>query len=251
MTENQIGKEPAGTVIPGINAPHGLAVPQVEKLGRGHEDKLDQGDFEIPRAKVIQFTSDEAQAEKVEDRIPAGTFINGLSKKVISPKFIPILRYKTYTQWNPRKKDDPNYDPAFELGEMVFTTQDRHDPRVVDGIKWGENNETPKVTEATNFLCYFEGEKMPMILTFAKTSYKTGKILNSLLQEAGGDMFSNKFSLGFVKKEKAGTKYYVYEVRGAGKANAEEFAFCESIFTTFRGQDLEAMAQKPTAQAEE
>lgn len=222
----------------------GLSIPETEKLGLGHEDQLEQGDYEIPRAKIVQFTSEEAQAEKVEDRIPAGTFINSISKKAIPPVFIPISRYKTYTQWNPMKKDDPNFDPAFQPGEMIFTTQDRHDPRVVDGINFGPNNETPKVTQALNYLCYFEGQRMPLILTFAKTSFKGGKTLNTLLDEAGGDMFSNKFKLTFKQEEKGGNKYYVMRVTGAGKATAEEHAFCKAIFTKFKGKNVEMMAHK-------
>lgn len=213
-------------------------------VGRGHEDETTQEDFEIPRARVVQFTSEEAQAEKTEDRINPGTFINGLNKKEISPLFCPIYRFKTYTRWNPRKKDDPNYDPAFEPGDMIFTSTNRADPRVIEGVKFGPNGEPPAVTQAINFLCYFEGQNMPLVLTFAKTSYRGGKRLNTLLLEAGGDMFSNKFRVVVNLEDKAGTKYYVMDVRASGKANEQEFALCEKWYTQFRGVDIASKVQK-------
>ncbi len=213
-------------------------------LGRGHEQAATQEDLEIPRAKIVQFTSEEAKGADVKDRIPAGTFINSVSKVEISSEFIPIFRYKTYTQWNPMKKDDINYDPAFEPGDMVFTTNDRHDPRVMEGINFGPNGEAPKVTQTINFLSYFPGQKLPLVLSFSKTSFKGGKKLNTLLEEAGGDMFTNKFKLSFKLEAKAGQEYYTIDVRGNGKANPEEFATCEAIFNRFRGQNIESMAHK-------
>ncbi len=233
------------------------------QLGRGHEDHLEQGDFEIPRARIVQFTSEEAQAADEADRIPPGRFINGLSKKEIPPVFIPLYRYKTYTHWNPRKKDDPNYDPAYELGALIFSTKDRHDPRItstrvirdernerdveVDGLSFGPNGEYPMITETYNFLCLFEGQTFPLILSFQKSSIKSGKILNTMLQEAGGDFFSNKFKLLFKQAENAGNKYYVIEVRANGKATPEEYAKAESYYNSFKGVDIEAKAQKDQA----
>ena len=243
------------------------AVVTAPALGRGHDDHLEQGDFEIPRARIVQFTSEEAQAADEADRVQPGRFINGITKKEIPPVFIPLFRYKTYTHWNPRKKDDPNYDPAYEVGAMIFSTKDRHDPRVtatrmledhrnddreveVDGLSFGPNGEYPLITEAFNFLCIFEGQAFPLLLSFQKSSLKTGKILNTMLQEAGGDMFSNKFKLIFEQAENAGNKYYVMKIRAAGKASPEEFKNAEAVFNRFKAIDIEAKVQKEGAPAE-
>ncbi len=217
------------------------AVAMPSNLGRGHEDHLEQGDFEIPRAKIVQFSSDEVKAVNPEDRIDAGKFINSVSKTEIPVEFIPIMRYKTYTIWNPKKTDDPNFDPAYEKGKMIFSTRDRHDPRIGTGLEFGPRGEKPKVTETFNFLCYFEGQRMPLLLSFQKTSLRAGKKLNTLLQEAGGDMFSNKFKLSFVI-EGDPDKYYVMNVKGNGKATPQEFASCEAIYNQFRNVDIESKA---------
>ncbi len=233
-------------------------VATVPAPGRGHDESLEHGDYEIPRARIIQFTSEEAQAEDEKERIPPGRFINGLTKEEIAPVFIPIKAYKSYTQWNPRKKDDPNYDPAYEPGALIFSTFDRHDSRItstrimqdrdgkdveVDGLSFGPNQEYPAVTEAYNFLCIFEGQSFPLVLTFQKTSHRAGKKLNTMLRAAGGDVFSNKFKLVFTQAENNGTKYYTMDVRAYGKANAEEFSAAEKWFNSFKGKDVTAKVQ--------
>ena len=215
-------------------------------VGRGHEDSMTQDDFEIPRAKIVQFSSEEAKSENKDDRIDPGTFINSVSKSEIVPVFIPIFRYKTYTKWNAKKKSDANYDPAYELGELIFSTTDRHDPRIGNGLEF-INGEKPQVTQTLNFLCYFEGQRIPLVLSFQSTSYKAGKRLNTLLEEAGGDMFSNKFKITS-KIEGDPDKYYVLDVRANGKASPEEFAICEQFYNRFRGQSIDQKVHKETEQ---
>lgn len=213
-------------------------------VGRGHEDEVTQDDFEIPRAKIVQFTSEEAQAADPADRVLPGTLINSVSKTTISPVFIPIFRYKTYVRWNPMKKDDYNFDPAYEPGDLIFSTTDRHDTRIGNGLEFGPEGQPPKVTQVINFLAKFENVRTPMVLSFQKTSFKGGKRLNTLLEETGGDMFSNKFKLVAVMAESNGTKYYVLDVRANGKATQQEFLECEALYNRFRGVNVEAKAHK-------
>lgn len=207
-------------------------------LGRGHEEPSDMEDLEIPRASLIQFTSEAAQAGRKEDRIDPGTIINSITKQPLGDVFIPIYKFTNFIQWNPRKKDDPNFDIAFEPGEMVFSTNNPADPRVVDGTKFGPNGEPPKVTKYMNFLCYFIGHRYPLVLSFAKTSFTAGKRLNSLTQFAAGDMFSNKYKLLVNQKESSGTKFFVMDVAPAGPATPEEYVIAEKWYEDFRGKNI-------------
>lgn len=237
------------------------------------QEALGQMDYEIPRAKIVQFTSAEAQAENVNDRVQPGTFINSLSKKEIPTTFIPLFVYKTYTQWNPVKKDDINFDPAFEPGALIFSTKDRHDPRItstrimkdrndndveIDGVSFGPNGEAPLVTESYNYLCCFEGQNFPLLLSFQKTSHKTAKVLNTLIREAcwapnpkdQKPMYENKYRLTFEQESNAGNKYYVMKVRAAGKSSADEISLAQGWFNSFKNVDIEAKAQKTEAYTE-
>lgn len=212
-------------------------------LGRGHEEPSDMEDLEIPRANLVQYTSSAAQAPK-EERIEPGTIINSITKEPLENIFIPIFKFTNFIQWNPRKKDDPNFDSAYEPGEIVFSTNDNRDPRVVDGAKFGPNGEPPKVTKYMNFLCYFVGHRYPLVLSFSKTSFKAGKTLNSLTQFAGGDMFSNKYRLMVKPDERSGTKFFVLEVVPSGKATADEFRVAEKWYEEFRGKAIKVHADE-------
>lgn len=219
----------------------GAAVPTTvgaPKLGRGHEEQTDMEDMEMPRAKLIQFTSEEAQAEDKTQRKDPGTIVNSITKEELGNVFIPIFNNVSFVQWNPRKKDDPNYDPAFEPGEMVFSTTDRRDARVVDGIKFGPNGEPPKITKYMNFLCFFPGQNYPLVMSFAKTSAKAGARLNTLTKVAGGDMFAFKYKLIVTMRENAGTKFFVLDVAPAGKATEEEAKIGEHWWEEFRGKQI-------------
>ena len=207
-------------------------------LGRGHEEPSDMDELEIPRAKLVQFTSAEAQAEDIAERKNPGSLINSITKEPLDQLFIPIFKFTNFVQWNPRKKDDPNFDPNVDPGGVVFTSIDREDPRVIEGIKFGPNGEPPKITRYMNFLAYFPGHPYPLVLSFAKTSFAAGKRLLSLLQMAKGDMFANKFKLTMNLKEGDAGKYFVLNVLPAGKATEEEFKVAEAWFEDFRGRNL-------------
>lgn len=230
------------------NASTGKGIPAVRqetplanlgaKLGRGHEEPSSIDEIEIPRAKLIQFTSEENTTDNKEERKDAGTLINSLTGESLGNFFIPIFKFTNFIKWNPRKKDDPNFDAAFETGAMVFQTANNNDPRVVDGVKFGANGEPPAVTKYMNFLCYFVDHSMPLILSFSKSSFAAGKRLNSITQFGGGDMFSKKFRLGVKQEENAGTKYFVLSVHPAGVPTEKEFNQAEEWYSSFRGKTI-------------
>jgi hypothetical protein len=233
--------EQALTPQPSIAVPANLELP---KLGRGHEEESDMSELEIPRAQLVQFTSGTAQAEDKTMRKDPGTIINSITLEEVGDYFIPIFKFTNFIQWNPRKKDDPNFDPAFEPGELMFTTTDRRDPRVVEGIKFGPNGESPKVTQNMNFLCYFLGNKYPLVLTFSKSSFTAGKRLNTLTQMVAGDMFAWKYKLAKRLKEGNAGKYFVLEVAPAGKAAPEEYAIGEYFYNAYRGKTLKVHTEE-------
>lgn len=215
------------------------------ELGFGHERIEGINEIEIPRAKLVQFTSDEAQAADEKDRVSPGKIINSISRIEIGKEFVPIFKFTTFTQWNPRKKDDPNYDPAFEPGEMIFTTNDPTDPKVREGIAFGPNGEQPKVTRYMNFMTYFPGQKLPLILSFAKSSMKAGERLNTLGMSSGGNLYDNKYKITSKLKEGAEGKYYIFEVFPVGGSSEEERKIGALWFRAFYNQAFKVHAEAP------
>src|SRR3989338_5856015 len=108
---------------------------------RGFEDGLDKEDLIIPRAKLIQALSPE-MTEGLEG-VKVGAIINSLTKEVLPQEFIPIFMFKNYIRFNPRSKDDPNFDSEFDPGAVVWESTDPLDPKVKVEAKFGPNGEKP------------------------------------------------------------------------------------------------------------
>ncbi len=212
-------------VLKGLTPEVIAALPQVigvTELGEGHEQVEGVIEITIPRAKVVQFVSAEAKAPIEADRIAPGKFISSLTKQELPKTFIPIFKFTNFVQWNPRKTSDYNFDKNYQPGELIFQTTDVKDPRVQAGMNFGPEGQAPKVTRYMNFLCYFEGNRLPCILSFAKTSMKGGENLNSLLMSTGGNVWNYKYQI--VVNQKAGVEgeYYALDVKPAGMSSPEE-----------------------------
>ena len=203
-----------------------IGVPATQSQ-RGFEQGVDPDDLIIPRARVIQPTSEDSEEFKT------GTIINSLTKEVLPEQFIPIVFSKNWIRFNPRNSSDPNYDQNFEPGDIIWRSNDPLDPRVQSEGKWGPNDEPPKATAFLNFLSYFPGVAMPVVVSFSKTSYKAGKVLLSTARHCSPDLFSMKYSLSssIVTNDKG--KFAVLKVASIGPVEGEELAFCEKMWKDF------------------
>ena len=198
---------------------------------RGFEGGVDQEDLIIPRAKLIQALSPEL-AEGL-DGIKIGSVINSLTKEVLPQDFIPIFTFKNFIRFNPRSKDDPNFDSDYEPGAVIWKSTDPLDPRVKEQTKFGPNGEKPIAITFINFFSYFPGVSMPIIVSFSKTSYKAGKNLLSLAKFSGGDMFSRKYKLVSQMETNDVATYSVFKTKPVGAVTPEEFQLCERLWNEF------------------
>lgn len=207
------------------------ALMQSEGVQRGFEGGVDREDLIIPRAKLIQALSPELTEGL--DGIKVGSVINSLTKEVLPQEFIPIFTFKNYIRFNPRSKDDPNFDSEFDPGAVIWKSTDPLDPKVKAEAKFGPNGEKPVATTFINFFSYFPGVPMPIIVSFSKTSYRAGKNLLSLAKFCGGDMFSRKYKLVSQMETNDIATYAVLKVTPVGDALAEEYAVCERLWNDF------------------
>ena len=198
---------------------------------RGFEEPVDQTDLIIPRAKLVQPTSEEVSDPTFALR--AGAMINSLTKEAISPQFVPIFYYKEYLRFNGRKPADPGYVAEVAPGALIWRTRDGNDQRVLAECGFGPDGETPLAITTLNFFCLFTDSAMPLILSFGKTSYKAGKNLLSLAKLRGGAMFSRKYKLGVLPAKNDKGSYFVLKVDPAGDCDAEMFRTAESYFNQF------------------
>jgi len=198
---------------------------------RGFEGGVDQEDLIIPRAKLIQALSPELTEEL--EGIKVGVIINSLTKEILPQEFIPIFTFKNYIRFNPRSKDDPNFDSDYEPGAVIWKCVDPLDPRVKEQTKFGPNGEKPVAVTFINFFSYFPGVAMPVIVSFSKTSYKAGKNLLSLAKFCGGDMFARKYKLYSQMETNDVATYAVSKVKPVGAVSPEEFQLCERLWKEF------------------
>ena len=124
-----------------------------EQVGRGHEEPSDLEDMEVPRAKLIQFTSEEAQATDPDERRNPGSIINSITKEEleketnseISRAWLERLGPKEYFKRMEVKKIDAWIDNATGLHYELFDFINRRgelQPRVL-------KMESPKLNDGT------------------------------------------------------------------------------------------------------
>lgn len=202
---------------------------------RGFEEQTEKEDLILPRATLLQALSP-LVTDGVEGCRP-GVIINNVTQETLPEVFVPIFKWTEYIKFNPRDSKADEFDPAFEPGALIWKTTTPTAEQLTE-CKFGEAGEKPAALKTMNFLCYFIGVDMPIVLSFAKTSFKAGKLLLSLAQFSGGDMFNQKYALKSKQVEKSGTKYFIYEVRKLSKANREEFVIAEAWYENFRGKEI-------------
>lgn len=169
---------------------------EITPLGQGHEDIDEEDEVTIPRAVVVQFTSEIAKKPQTDpQRRDAGLVVNSITQEILPMEFIPIIKTVNFIRWNGRKVTDANYDPAYKPGQMIFSTRNRRDARVVDGKNFGPNGELPLITKYIEFLCLFKGSQYPVLLSFSKTSARAGADFNTLTKIKGGNRWDHTYRL--------------------------------------------------------
>lgn len=197
----------------------------------GFEGGIDKGNLIIPRVKLLQGLSDEVKDDPKS--FQAGMLINSVTKEVLTKGFIPLAQMPTsWIYFNPRDKKHPNFVPDFGPGDVVWNSQDPNDPRVKEHGEW-KGDEPPAATEYMNFLCYFEGFAIPAVLGFAKSSFSAGKAFFTMALGFGGAMYSRKYELSAVSKQKAGNDFYVLQVRAAGRCTEDELQIGKMLYDVF------------------
>lgn len=210
---------------------------------RGHESPVDQSDLMIPRAKLLQALSPEVQEDG--KRYQQGMIVNSITKDEL-PKdangtitFLPVMRSVNWVRFNPQSDKDPDFNPDFGAGDVIWKSNDPKDPRVISEGGWGPENEPPKAIKFINYLAIIPGTTMPIVISFGKTSFKAGKALTTMTQFADGDLFAWRYKLRAKKEQNdAKQQYFVLSVESGGKAETSEYAQAERIYEAFSGKDL-------------
>lgn len=223
-----------------INKKEALAVKDEAALATqnevpmGFEDE-DAGDMIIPRVKVIQTLSPERKDGSADE----GDIINSLTKeKYNGKKFIPVFKFNNNVEWKDRSDGggikciarDGKVGEASDGTTLLCASCKRCE---FDNTKQGKEA-APKCTKYINFFGFFEGERMPIILSFGKTNYNQGKKLYSLAKVTMQNMWNYGYVLNEKLQAKGGNEWYIIEPTPAGVTTAEDREFALELYKSFR-----------------
>lgn len=195
---------------------------------RGFESGHDQDDMIMPRAKLLQSMSPEV----VDDNAPgvSGEIRNSITGEELPKHFTPLFHFKEYAKFNPRSKDHKDFNKLYEPGELIWKTNDHADSQVIKECRFGEDGSPPTAVTFFNFLSLFEGQSVPVIISFSKTSYKAGKKLYTLARLAETDMFGRRYKLTTKTEQNESGTYYVLQVDPAGTPEPEDYNKAEKLW---------------------
>lgn len=204
----------------------------------GFEDE-DEDDLIIPRIKIVQSLSPERK-EKLADE---GDIINSLTKEKLNGKvFIPVYKFTNIIKWKDRSEGGGIEAIARDGKTCIPTDGGQPYPCArlaeFDNTKQGKDA-IPTHTKYMNFFGFLEGEKMPIILSFAKTNYAEGKRLFSLARVTMQNMWNHGYVLKEKEMSKAGNDWYNIVVQPAGPTSEEDRAHARSLFDNFRNMAQE------------
>lgn len=174
-------------------------------------EETDSSDIVIPRIKVINALSPERQDGLAEE----GDVINSLTKEsVVGKRFIPIKQYYSKIEWNEDRDADQRILCYARDGKVGVDGDGNKNACascrkcMFDNTKTGKESQ-PKCTSYMNFLGFFEGDPMPVVLSFAKTNYNEGKKMLSIAKSLRCNIWDYAYTLEGKKVSKGRNSWYI------------------------------------------
>lgn len=169
---------------------------------------LEREDITLPRVKLLQSMSDEVS----NGNAVAGEWLNTLSGQSYGKSFdfVPVSVWKSRTFFSDDRSESPicrSADGRYSVDGYHCASECPHNAR-----EW-QDGVPPKCTEAYNYLVIPTIEQFPAIVSLMKTSFKTGKALNTLLMAARCPAWFWKYEFYSVKQSNTRGTFYIAAVR--------------------------------------
>jgi hypothetical protein len=199
----------------------------------GFED--DGNDVIIPRIKVVQTLSPERKDKQAVE----GDIINSLTKEKLNGKtFIPVFKFNNNILWRERSEgggilciaNDGKLGIKSDGTQLLCASCKRCE---FDNTKQGKEA-APKCVKYINFLGFFAGERMPIILSFSKTGYNEGKKLYSLAKVTMQNMWNYGYKLTEKLQAKAGNEWFICVPSPAGATDDSDREFGMALYKMYR-----------------
>jgi len=215
-----------------VEADAALAVQQEQPMGFEYEE---QGDMIIPRVKVMQTLSPEVRERTAEE----GDIINSLTGDKLNDKvFVPVFKFNNHILWRDRSEGggilcmarDGKHGVESDGTQLICAVCRKCE---FDNTKTGKEA-LPTCTKYINFFGFFEGERLPIIMSFSKTNYNEGKKLYSLAKVSMQNMWNNGYTVVSKKQAKAGNEWFIMAVTPHGPTSEEDREFGLNMYQMYR-----------------
>jgi hypothetical protein len=226
LNELEVSKQNEGVLAAQNNVPMGF------------EDE-DEGDMIIPRVKVIQTLS----PERKEKLASEGDVINSLTKDKLNGKtFVPVFKFNSNILWKDRAEGGGIACQARD-GKTGYESSGTCKLCKACRLNEFDNTKTgkdaiPKCTKYINFFGFISGERLPIILSFAKTNYNEGKKMYSLAKVTMQNMWNHGYSLNEKLVSKNGNEWYIFQVAATGATSTEDREYGAQLYKAFRASDF-------------
>lgn len=219
--EDQKQQEVIQQPVGGVPAPHNanMAAPT------GLASNVTAQDLRLPRVALLQALSPQLNEN---DTLKAGMFYNTLLQEPIpSPLvFTPVFIFKNVIKYNPRESG----------GGIIYKTTN-FTPEVIRDCQWDGMNK-PLATEFINAVVLVKGQDIPLIISFSKTSLKSGQDLLTLVQ-LSGQAWKYDYALESQKVTKNNNTFYVMRVKRGKLADAATVADASSLYESVKGMSID------------
>ena len=208
------------------------------------KDNIQQEDLLIPRVKLLQFLSPEVIDDKNE--LKAGMFVNSLTGGFLGETvdFIALNTAISRIKWVSKE-----INSGIDCISLDGSTGSRHgDCKKCKFMEWQEGEKGERIAPACNRFMNYPSLLLPelaalVMVSFTRTSTKTGKKLSSLISQRPGDTFLWKYRLSSELIDGEKGKYYIYKIDDAGFFGDDEeaqYRRCEEVFTSLAGKTVAA-----------
>lgn len=235
MAKQATKPAPKGKAGTAVTTPKKSAVATTKPLGKGFEE-ADKDAYSIPFLTIIQ---DKAKLLETIPDAEVGNIANTATSKLYeSVDVIPVLYRRRFVRWAPRDLGGGfkgELMPA-EVNEMITSgavEQGEDDDRALY-FPLPDGKINPKkcdhLSDTRSHFVLVDGR--PAVINMASSQIKKSKNWMTAMQEAGGDMWSNRWTLTPVheKNDKGDWWGWSIQINEDEPVTAEEMAQAEQLY---------------------
>lgn len=208
-----------------VQAPQEVRPASPKQEPTGLASNVTAQDLRLPRIALLQALSPQLNEN---DALKAGMLFNTLTQEALPApvEFTPVFVFKNVIKYRPRE----------EGGGIIYkTTQFTED--VIKDCQW-ESTTKPVATEFINAVALIKGEDIPVIISFSKTSLKSGQDLLTFVQ-LSGQAWKYSYFLESQKVIKNNNTFYVLRVKRGKPSDADTIVEAASLYNSVKGMSID------------